>query len=187
MRSKRGSGFSLFLKSFAIEIFIVIGAVALFFIATKPGPVLSEIVLDEPIVIDYMDKYPHASVVEGRQSIEMVSEKINVIRDDCGDSDLAVKEYYRVRVEQNEALTYLEFWIDMSKHTIECVVEKGKECESTAIRDCDTGNFGICALGRQRCVRGEWAECQARYSPLPEVCYNELDDDCDGVVNEGCR
>ena len=40
-----------------------------------------------------------------------------------------------------------------------------------------------CGIGTQRCVTGNWEECNA---PLPsaEIC-NSVDDDCDGVVDEG--
>ena len=48
---------------------------------------------------------------------------------------------------------------------------------------CDSGQPGICAEGRQRCVEG-WVACAALHEPQPEVCDN-LDNDCDGEVDDG--
>ncbi|MCA9542093.1 MAG: hypothetical protein KC620_24520, partial [Myxococcales bacterium] len=49
--------------------------------------------------------------------------------------------------------------------------------------DCDTGGRGVCARGMTVCTRGELA-CDALASPGAEIC-NGLDDDCDGVVDDG--
>lgn len=48
---------------------------------------------------------------------------------------------------------------------------------------CDTGEPGICAEGRLGCIEGCLA-CGRIREPTAELC-NDLDDDCDGVVDDG--
>ena len=46
---------------------------------------------------------------------------------------------------------------------------------------------GICRAGTQRCSAGAWGTCTGEVRPLmAEVCRNGLDDDCDGMVDDGC-
>ncbi len=50
----------------------------------------------------------------------------------------------------------------------------------------NTANVGICAAGMQTCI-GATGTCQGEVLPAAqEDCFNDLDDDCDGVVNNGC-
>jgi hypothetical protein len=52
-------------------------------------------------------------------------------------------------------------------------------------QSCDTGVPGICAAGMQTCQPdGTWGTCVQNQQPQPETC-NGLDDDCDGVVDNG--
>jgi YVTN family beta-propeller protein len=44
--------------------------------------------------------------------------------------------------------------------------------------------IGTCIQGEMTCVNGYWGLCEGDVEPMPEVC-NGLDDDCDGVVDEG--
>jgi hypothetical protein len=48
---------------------------------------------------------------------------------------------------------------------------------------------GACHAGAQTCSLGSWSACQGQKLPTPENCFEggtALDDDCDGVVNNGC-
>ena len=48
---------------------------------------------------------------------------------------------------------------------------------------CDTGEVGACSLGLQVCTTGLYA-CEPTRPPEGEAC-NTLDDDCDGIIDEG--
>ncbi len=48
---------------------------------------------------------------------------------------------------------------------------------------CATGLLGVCSLGGMVCTGGSLG-CQATFLPAAEIC-NNLDDDCDGMVDEG--
>jgi len=61
------------------------------------------------------------------------------------------------------------------------------ECEVGDTRSCaDAGAKGSCAKGTQTCNSdGQWEACSV--APRPnDTCATGNDDDCDGVVNEGC-
>ena len=52
--------------------------------------------------------------------------------------------------------------------------------------DCTDGNYAVigeCSSGTTTCTNGLWGECEGAVGPQEEVC-NELDDDCDGEVDE---
>lgn len=59
-------------------------------------------------------------------------------------------------------------------------------CGGTCVtlgQSCNTGRPGICASGVTTCQNGEFV-CTSIEGPRPETC-NGLDDDCDGVVDNG--
>jgi len=72
------------------------------------------------------------------------------------------------------------------------VADEGCPCEPGAVRDCYTGpaaaaGVGSCVLGQQSCVGGTWgSECAGEVLPADAEACNEIDDDCNGVVDEGC-
>ncbi|HAA57713.1 MAG TPA: hypothetical protein DCE42_23300 [Myxococcales bacterium] len=49
-----------------------------------------------------------------------------------------------------------------------------------------TQDQGSCKSGTQTCKDGEWGECVGEVLPTKEICGNELDDNCDGQVDEQC-
>ena len=51
---------------------------------------------------------------------------------------------------------------------------------------CNTGKLGICATGHLKCAPSGGFQCVQDNLPVPEICGNGLDDDCDGVVDNGC-
>jgi len=46
---------------------------------------------------------------------------------------------------------------------------------------------GICKKGETICTNGKWSDCTGEVSPLrAEKCDNDLDDNCNGNINDGC-
>ncbi len=56
-------------------------------------------------------------------------------------------------------------------------------CSSGDTRYCGT-DVGVCRKGVQRCVEGRWSECKGGIEPVKEICYDKLDNDCDGQADE---
>ncbi|MBI2897474.1 MAG: hypothetical protein HYY06_28200 [Deltaproteobacteria bacterium] len=48
----------------------------------------------------------------------------------------------------------------------------------------ETANIGACSTGLSRCRDGAWSACEGQVLPSDEVC-NTIDDDCDGVIDDG--
>src|SRR3989344_5688406 len=60
-------------------------------------------------------------------------------------------------------------------------------CSDGQTQSCGTSSLGACRLGSQSCVNGAWSFCQGAMYPSAEVCFDEVDNDCDGVVDQGCE
>lgn len=46
---------------------------------------------------------------------------------------------------------------------------------------------GTCQSGTQECKGGIWEACQNVVKPVTEICNNGKDDDCNGVIDNGCQ
>ena len=62
------------------------------------------------------------------------------------------------------------------------LVDEGCACTNGTTQACGSA-VGVCTVGSQLCSLGVWGGCSGR-SAGTEVC-NALDDDCDGVADEG--
>jgi hypothetical protein len=58
-------------------------------------------------------------------------------------------------------------------------------CTNGQTKSCGS-NVGVCKFGTQTCINGAWGLCIGAVNPTIEVCNNNLDDDCDSSVDEGC-
>lgn len=59
-------------------------------------------------------------------------------------------------------------------------------CQDGQTRTCGKA-VGACREGTQTCVGGSWGVCQGGRQPSSEVCFTQIDENCDGRVNEGCE
>ncbi|MCP3684837.1 MAG: DUF4215 domain-containing protein [bacterium] len=70
----------------------------------------------------------------------------------------------------------------------DCVCTPGDEQEAP----CGVSYVGECQIGTKNriCIStdawGSWSECIGAIYPIEEICFNGLDDDCDGQIDEGC-
>jgi hypothetical protein len=61
-----------------------------------------------------------------------------------------------------------------------------EDCSAGQVRFCTLKTPGICSKGVQSCtLNGVWGTCSPTISPgdQPEICDNEIDDDCDGQID----
>jgi hypothetical protein len=67
-------------------------------------------------------------------------------------------------------------------------VDEGCDCANGTTRSCGTSAVGACRLGTQTCERGVWGACTGAVLPQArEICEGSVDDDCDGVIDNGCE
>lgn len=67
------------------------------------------------------------------------------------------------------------------------VDENCGECYPGEEKRCGKTDIGICEYGLQTCdADGQWGACKGAVFASPEKCGNNLDDDCDGQIDEGC-
>jgi MYXO-CTERM domain-containing protein len=73
------------------------------------------------------------------------------------------------------------------------LVDEGCGCSSLPLpqqtRTCYTGpsgtlGIGPCHAGSQTCTSNAWGECSGQQLPVPEICGNAVDDDCNGTVDD---
>ena len=66
----------------------------------------------------------------------------------------------------------------------ECYVGQRQSCGPKI--NGEYSSAGICEIGYQKCVDGNWGVCLGAVYPSAEAC-DKLDNDCDGVIDEDCE
>lgn len=70
-----------------------------------------------------------------------------------------------------------------------CVIGGG-DCQPDASPEsCYSGpagtqGLGACRAGTRECVNGTWGPCQGEILPVTELCSNNTDDNCNGIIDE---
>ncbi len=67
-------------------------------------------------------------------------------------------------------------------------VDEGCPCTAGQTQECGVEFVTEpCRGGTQTCTAdGVWTSCEGAIGPSPETCDDDVDNDCDGMVNEGC-
>ncbi|HUU03593.1 MAG TPA: MopE-related protein [Myxococcota bacterium] len=64
--------------------------------------------------------------------------------------------------------------------------DEGCPCKTGETQACGS-DVGACRKGVSECIDGQWGPCQGGVEAAQgEICADDLDNDCDGAVNEGC-
>ncbi|MCE5194674.1 MAG: hypothetical protein LLF28_04340 [Nitrospiraceae bacterium] len=64
-----------------------------------------------------------------------------------------------------------------------CTDGQTQSCYSGAS---ETKGVGLCQAGTQTCSGGQWGTCVGEVLPTEEICGDNLDNNCNGQVDEGC-
>jgi len=69
------------------------------------------------------------------------------------------------------------------------LVDDGLQCECLdgTSQPCEGNKVGTCNPGVVTCINGKLTKCEGAVGPTSEVCGDGLDNDCDGVVDNGCK
>ena len=60
------------------------------------------------------------------------------------------------------------------------------EIDENLTRQCGTTDVGACQFGSQTCQTGIWGDCLGAIEPGEEICGDNIDNNCDGQVDENC-
>jgi hypothetical protein len=71
-------------------------------------------------------------------------------------------------------------------------IDEGCPCMDAEVQNCYSGapltrNVGVCISGLQICINELWGDCAGAVLPDLENCDDNFDNDCNGLVNDGCQ
>jgi MYXO-CTERM domain-containing protein len=80
--------------------------------------------------------------------------------------------------------------VDSLDNNCNGAINEGCTCLEGDIRLCGS-NVGICTFGEQTCQnqadQWQWSTCLGGIPPTEEICGDEVDNDCDGSLDEDCE
>jgi hypothetical protein len=99
------------------------------------------------------------------------------------------REFHNFSCISNSCDENINYENDIEECAYDCLdgVCLEPECSNGEEESCSTGLLGICSEGTRTCSNGIWGRCIQNIQPSEEICGNDLDDDCDGFVDEGCN
>ncbi len=65
-------------------------------------------------------------------------------------------------------------------------VDEGCECIEGQTKTCGESSTPPCRMGTQTCTSGRWGQCVGAIYPEQEICGNGIDEDCNGIPDDGC-
>ena len=54
------------------------------------------------------------------------------------------------------------------------------------VQQCGSTDIGACQFGNQTCQAGIWGDCLGAIEPGEEICGDNIDNNCDGQIDENC-
>ncbi len=108
----------------------------------------------------------------GRNCFSSANSTITYLENDCNDNNPNINP------------TSAEI-CDGQDNNCDGLTDDGCPCIHGQTRFCGFQN-GECTRGIQFCSRGLWSLCFANNNPTIETCNDGLDNDCDGMTDEGC-
>ena len=82
-----------------------------------------------------------------------------------------------------------EVCFDNKDNNCDGKVDENCVCQDETQRKCGPEtDDGICEFGMEKCQDNIWRSCEGAVYPMfGDICYNNLDDDCDKEIDEGCQ
>ncbi|MDI3473943.1 MAG: hypothetical protein PWR30_266, partial [Candidatus Woesearchaeota archaeon] len=118
---------------------------------------------------------------------EVLSYDSDLLNLELDDSILTISPAAYTKATTNVGLAVYDLDEDSASSTIKVILNiEEQECTPGETRRCGPStNKGICEYGLQTCTAdGYWGECIGAIYPREEI-ENDLDDDCDGEIDEG--
>jgi hypothetical protein len=128
------------------------------------------------------------SALEVQQSDNLGFSPGGAVRIGADEKSPGYNRYFKGVIDEVKVYNYALNPLDISDEYNDLC--KDGSCNPVVCKDGETqkcgSDVGECTPGVRTCTNGVWSDCIGGKGPVPEICYNGLDDDCDGLVDDGC-